>query len=84
MTGKLPRIEVKPVVGNLDLVSIDNLLFEDTVPIPQTVTPRRVVQRREAVEETGSKPAQAPISKCGVVLLLNNIFDAEAEIGEAR
>lgn len=31
---ELPRIEVKPVIRHLDLVSIDQLLLEDTISIP--------------------------------------------------
>src|SRR5947207_8835027 len=42
---KLPRVEIQPVIGNLDLIPIDNLLLEDAIPVPQSVSPRRVVQR---------------------------------------
>jgi hypothetical protein len=31
VAGKLPGIKVQPVVGNLDLVPVDDLLLEDTI-----------------------------------------------------
>lgn len=30
VSWKLPRVEVQPIVWNLNLVSVNNLLFEDT------------------------------------------------------
>lgn len=33
VSWELPGVEVKPVVGNLDLVAIDNLLLENTITI---------------------------------------------------
>ena len=51
----LPRIKVKPVVWDLDLVSVDDLLLEDTVAVTQAVAPGRIVQRGETVEEAGSE-----------------------------
>ena len=43
--GKFPWIEVQPVVWDFYLVAVDDLLLEDTVPVPQAVTPGRVVER---------------------------------------
>ena len=51
MSGKFPRIKVEPVIGHFNLIAIDNLLLEDTIPISQTVAPSREVKRRQAVEE---------------------------------
>ena len=45
MALELPWVEVQPVVGNFDLVSVDNLLLKDTVAVAQAVTPGRVVER---------------------------------------
>ena len=83
MTGELPRVKVKPVIGDLHLVPIDNLLLENSILVPQTVSPGREVQRCQAVEETGGKSAEAAIAESGVVLLLNNILDAESKIRKA-
>jgi len=43
MPGEFPRIEVKPVIWNLNLVPIHDFLLEDTISISQTVAPGRVV-----------------------------------------
>ena len=67
--GKLPGIEVKPVVGNLDLVTVNNLLLEDSVTVPQPVTPSGEVQTRKTVEEAGRKATEATVAKRSIVLL---------------
>jgi hypothetical protein len=80
--GKLPGVKVEPVVGHLDLVAVDNLLLEDTVAVAQAVAPCRVVQTGETVEEAGGKPTQTAVAQGRVVLLLNDVLDAEPEVGE--
>lgn len=82
MAGELPGVEVQPVVGHFDLVAVDDLLLENTVAVAQAVAPGRVVERSQAVEETGSKTAEATVTESGIVLLSNNIFNSEAKIGE--
>jgi len=82
VSGEFPGVEVKPVVRHLDLIAIDDLLFEDAVTVPQAVTPGRVIQTCKAVEEAGGQAAQTAIAQGSVVLLLDNILDPEAELGE--
>lgn len=84
MTRELPRVEVEPVVWDLDLVTVDDLLLEDTVSVTQTVAPRGVVERGETVQEAGSQTAQTTVAQSGVVLLLDNVLDTEAQTLEAR
>ena len=43
MSGKLPGIEIEPVIRYLNLITIDDLLFEDTIFIAQAVPPSRVI-----------------------------------------
>jgi hypothetical protein len=62
------------------LIPIDNLLLEDAISVPQTVAPGRIVQRGEAVKEASRKPPQATVAKRCVVLLLDDVFDAETEV----
>lgn len=80
VASELPRVEVKPIVRNLDLITINNLLLEDTVFVSQSVTPGGIVERGQAVEEASGKTAKTAISKRSVVLLTDNVFHAEAEI----
>lgn len=53
VSRELPGVEVEPVIRDLDLVPIDNFLLEDAISITETITPGRVVERGETVEEAG-------------------------------
>lgn len=33
MSRKLPRIQVEPIVGHFDLISVDDILLENSVPV---------------------------------------------------
>lgn len=82
VTRELPGVEVEPVVWHLDLVSVDDLLLEDTVAVPEAVTPGRVVEGSQTVEEAGSETAETTVSESSIVLLFDDILDSEAELGE--
>jgi hypothetical protein len=82
VTLELPRVEVEPVIGDLNLVSIDDLLLKDTVSVTKTVSPGWVVQRGHRVEEAGGETTETAVAERGVVLLGNDIFHAEAKVGE--
>jgi hypothetical protein len=84
VAGELPGVKVKPVVWDLDLVAVDNLLLEDSVAVAQTVAPGRVVERSKTVKEAGSETAETTVSEGGVVLLLDEILDAETKAIETR
>lgn len=78
MPGKFPGVEVEPIIGNFDLVAINDLLFENTVAVPQSITPCREVQCGHAIEETCRQSAQAAVSQGGVVLLSDDVFDPKS------
>lgn len=80
VSWELPGVVIKPVVWNFDLVSIDDLLLEDTIAVPQTISPGRIIQRRHAVQETGCETSQASVTQSRIVFLADNVFDLEAEI----
>lgn len=84
MTGKLPRVGVEPVVWDLDLVPIDDLLLEDAVPVPQPIAPGWIVEGGEAVEEASGESPQAAVAKGSIVFLPNDVLNAETEILETR
>ena len=83
MTGKLPRVKIQPVVWNLNLVSVNDLLLEDAISISKAVTPCGIVQGGKAVKEASSQATQATVSEGSIVLLGDNILDPEAKLGEA-
>ena len=82
MPRELPRVEIKPVVWNLHLVSINDLLLEDAVTVPQAIAPGWVVQRRKTVEEARSEASQPAIAEGSIVFLLDDILDPEPQLGE--
>jgi hypothetical protein len=82
MSREFPRIEVKPVIRNLDLISVHNLLLEDSISISQSVSPGRVVQRGKRVQETSSKTTEATVSKRSIVFLINDILNTETKVRE--
>jgi hypothetical protein len=82
VTLELPRVKVEPVIWHLNLVSIDDLLLKDTVSVTKTVSPSWVVQRGHRVEEAGGETTETAVAERGVVLLGNDIFHAEAKVGE--
>jgi hypothetical protein len=81
--GEFPRIEVKPVVRNLNLVAINNLLLEDTISVSQSISPSWVVERSQGIEEASSQSTEATISKCSIVFLVDDILDSETQIRKA-
>ena len=82
VTRELPGVEVEPVVWHLDLVAVDDFLLEDTVAVPEAVTPGRVVEGSQTVEEAGSETAETAVSESSIVFLVDDILDSEAEVGE--
>lgn len=82
MTGELPRVEVQPVVGDFNLVAVNDFLLENTVAVSQTVTPGREVERGQTVEEASGQSTKTAVSEGSVVFLGDDIFNAKTEIGK--
>jgi hypothetical protein len=83
MPGKLPRVEVKPVIWYFNLEPIDKLLLEDTIFVAQAITPRRVIHSGHGIEKACCETSEATIAKGSVVLLRYDIFDSESQILES-
>jgi hypothetical protein len=82
VSRELPGVKVKPVIRYLDLVPVYNFLLENSISIPKTVTPGRVVEGGQTVEETSSKSAKTTVAQCSIVLLSNDILNSEAEVSK--
>ncbi len=82
MSWKFPRVEVKPVVRHLYLISIHDFLLENSVSVSQTVTPSRIVKRSQTIKETSSQSPKTTISESCVMFLINNVLNAEAKVGK--
>ena len=64
------------------MVSIHNLLTENTITVPESVAPRWVVQCGERIEEASGKATETTVTQCSVTFLLDDVFHAESEIGQ--
>jgi hypothetical protein len=78
MSGEFPGIEVKPIIGDLDLVAVNDLLFEDTVSVSKTVAPGGVVEGGKTVKEAGSQAAKATVTKSSIMLLPDDVLNTES------
>jgi hypothetical protein len=82
VSRELPGVKVQPVVGDLNLVAINDLLLENTISISKTVAPGGEVERCKTVEEASSQSAETTVAQSCVVLLADDILDSEAKIGK--
>lgn len=78
--GEFPRVEVQPIVWYLYLISVDDLLLEDTISITQTIPPGGIIQRSHTVKKTRSQPAEPTVAESSVMFLGYDILDSEAEV----
>jgi hypothetical protein len=83
LSGELPGVEVKPVIRHFHLIAIDDLLLEDSVSVTQTVTPSGEVKRSQAIQEASGQTTQATVSESSIVLLADDVLNAESEVGES-
>lgn len=82
MSGELPRVKVEPVVWNFDLVSINDFLLENSVSVSETVAPSGEVEGGQTVKETSGETSKTTVTQRSIVLLLNDVFNSESEIGK--
>lgn len=75
---ELPWVEIEPVIGDLNLISIDNLLLKDTIPVPKPIAPSRKVHRRHTIEEARGESSKTTISKRCIMFLGNDVLNSKA------
>lgn len=75
---KLPWIEIEPVIGDLNLIAIDNLLLKNTIPVPESIAPSWQVHRRHTIKEARGKSSETTITKCCIMFLGNDVFNSKA------
>ena len=82
-TRKLPRITARqPVIRNLDLMAVDDLLFEHAVVVADAVTEPGQAERGHRVEKTGGKPAQAAIAEGGIMFKVDQLVEIDVHLGQ--
>jgi hypothetical protein len=82
---ELPGIAVaQPLVGFLDLPAVDDLLLEDSELVADAVTQRWHFERGQRVNETRGKAAETAIAQARLVLVRQQLFEVEPELGHRR
>ncbi len=65
-----PRIAVtQPLVGFLDLPTVDDFLLEDAELVTDSIPERRDFERRQRIDETRGEAAEAAIAQTRLVLV---------------
>ena len=72
----------QPVVGQLDLLTVDELLLEQTVFIQQRKTGCGVVERGRRIHKASRKSAKTAVAETRIGLVLTDGIERIAELGE--
>ena len=79
--GHFPHVAVaQPVVGQLDLLAVDDLLAEQAVLIADGAAHGGQIQGRQGIHEAGSQTAQAAVAQRGFGLFLQHGVDVDAQL----
>jgi len=82
-THDFPRgTEAHPVVGQFDLVTVAELLAEQTELIVDAVADGGVIERGERIEKTGGETTETAVAEAHVVFLPAQLRHIEAEFLE--
>ncbi len=73
---------LQPVVRNLLLEAVFDLLLEHAVMIADAAAVSVIAERRQRIHEAGRKPPEAAISERGIRLLVLERVDVDAELVE--
>src|SRR6266511_3118897 len=77
----LPRIaEAKPLVRDLHLPAIADLLVEDPELVADAVADRRDLKRCERIEVAGRKPPEATVAEARLFFLVEDSLEIETEL----
>src|SRR6185436_15094900 len=78
--GDLPRVAApQPLVGDLDLPAVADLLIEDAELVAQAVADRRKIERRQRLEEARSEPSEAAVAEARLFFLIDQRVEVKAE-----
>ena len=81
--AKLKRVAVlEPVVRNLHLIAVADLLLEHPVAVADAAAVGGIVQGCEGVQETCRKASEAAVAQSRIRLLVLDLVDVKAELCE--
>src|SRR5262245_59833316 len=79
-TSNFPRVSVpEPLVRDLNLPTVVNLLIEDSEFIANAIAHRWNTERSEGVHVTGSKTAQSTVSQAWLFFLSDGFVQVKSE-----
>ena len=73
------RAEAQPLVGFFHLAAVDDLLLENAELVTDAVAHRRNLERGHRIEEAGRQPAEAAVAQAGLLLLLQQFVQVQAQ-----
>ena len=77
----LPGVSIfEPVVWNFNLLAIDDLLFEYSVVVSDTVAPSWDFHGGQTIEEASSEATEATVTQCCVCFLFVHVLELVADI----
>mmetsp|Transcript_35289 Transcript_35289/g.76152 ORF Transcript_35289/g.76152 Transcript_35289/m.76152 type:complete len:380 (-) Transcript_35289:81-1220(-) len=83
-TRDLPRHGLgKPVVGLLDLPTVDDVLLEDAIAVSDAIAPARERQSGHGVQEAGGQSAETSVAETGVGFEGVELLEFEAKAGQS-
>ncbi|MNI43095.1 hypothetical protein D3C73_974150 [compost metagenome] len=71
-------IILQPVVRQLDLITIYNLLLKQAVFIADSAAVSRILQGSQGIQEAGGQPPEPAVAKPGIRLFLLHIGQIES------
>ena len=81
--GQQPRVaQLHPVVRQLHLLTLHDLLLEDAQLIADGIARRRDLQRGHAVQIAGGQTAEAAVAQTGIRLHVENVRRPEAQLAD--
>ena len=79
-----PGIAVdQPVIGQFDLLVVDNALVEQAVLIADAVAMARQLQCCQGIDEAGSQPSQSPIPQARIAFGRDDLIQVPAQVFQA-
>ncbi len=82
---QLPGVALaQPVIGLLDLAAVLDALAEHAVLVADAVAHHRQLQGGATIEEAGRQPAEAAVAETGVVLVVDQLFQFQAQPAQHR
>ena len=73
---------LEPVIRDLNLVAVDDLLLEEAVLVTDAAAMSRQTVRRHRVDEAGREASEAAVAKTGIRLLLIRLTQVDLETSE--